>query len=412
MDKLDSLLEACTANNAYPGTAATIVDSKGNRLYHKAFGVNDISAENPTKFTTSTQMLIFSCTKLIACIAALQLVEQGKLSLDDPVSKYIPDIVDIPVYVGDGTTATRPQKTTMTIQHLFTHTAGFTYDFFDKTTLQWRVEQGAQPGVYMAEGNRPYFRTPLLHDPGTAFAYGVNIDYLGLVLEAITGQKLQDYVKANILEPLDMKSSVPYLEKEDATHLLLHIRGLTGKDPLMAFPGAFPPKGLEFYGGGHYLISTVDDYAQILTTILNDGTSPTTGATILKPETVDNYLFKDMIPADADRKHVPIVNSSLPMSTNQAEFLPGHKVGWSCGFLLNLEDVPGGRKSYSGMWAGLGNLFFFIDRKSDRAGLVATSVLPFMDDGVLTLFEAVEKAALGHEIRDGAEAKTLFRVDS
>jgi methyl acetate hydrolase len=127
MDKLDSLLEAATANNAYPGTAATIVDSKGNRLYHKAFGVNDISAENPTNFTTSTQMLIFSCTKLIACIAALQLVEQGKLSLDDPVSKYIPDIVDIPVYVGDGTTATRPQKTTMTVQHLFTHTAGFTY---------------------------------------------------------------------------------------------------------------------------------------------------------------------------------------------------------------------------------------------------------------------------------------------
>jgi methyl acetate hydrolase len=154
-----------------------------------------------------------------------------------------------------------------------------------------------------------------------------------------------------------MKSSVPYLETEDATHLQVHIRGLTGKDPLMAFPPAFPPKGLEFYGGGHYLISTVDDYSQILTTILNNGTSPTTGATILKPETVDNYLFKDMIPADADRKHVPIVNSSLPMSTNQAEFLPGQKVGWSCGFLLNLEDVPGGRKSHSGMWAGLGNAY-------------------------------------------------------
>jgi CubicO group peptidase (beta-lactamase class C family) len=130
MDKLDGLLEAATANNAYPGTAATIVDSKGNRLYHKAFGVNDISAEHPTKFTTDTQMLIFSCTKLVACIAALQLVEQGKLSLDDPVSKYIGDIVDIPVFVGDGTTATRPQRTTMTIQHLFSHTAGFTYVSF------------------------------------------------------------------------------------------------------------------------------------------------------------------------------------------------------------------------------------------------------------------------------------------
>ena len=124
---LDPLFEAAVANNKYPGIAATIVDGQGNRLYHKAFGVNDISAETPESFTTATPVALWSCTKLLTSIAALQLIEQGKLGLDDAVTKYLPEVKDIEVFEGPGKTETRKQKTEMTVRHLITHTAGFTY---------------------------------------------------------------------------------------------------------------------------------------------------------------------------------------------------------------------------------------------------------------------------------------------
>lgn len=411
--KLDRLFEQATNNDSYPGLAATIIDGKGNQIYHKAFGKNDISGEaTKAKYTTSTPTIIFSCTKVVACIAALQLIEQGKLGIDEPASKYYPAIRDVPVFDADGKTSTHPQKKEITIRHLFTHTAGFTYDFFDRTTLQWRVESGAAPANYIMDGTKKYFETPRLFEAGERFHYGINIDYLGLVVEAITGQKLQDYVRDNITKPLGMNNSVPYLDKPDAERLLLHVRGETGKDPLVPMAAMNPPAGLEMYGGGHYLVSTLDDYSKLLAAILNKGTSPTNGATILKKETVETYLFQNQLPESADISDLCAIDNAIPFATNKGRVLADTKLGWSCGFMLNLEDVPGARKKGSGMWAGLGNLYYFIDPASDRAGMVMTSVLPFFDEGVLTLFEAVERAAIGGDVKDGPGSLTMAKVEA
>ncbi|ETN43204.1 uncharacterized protein HMPREF1541_02363 [Cyphellophora europaea CBS 101466] len=412
--KLDAIFQKATAENALPGISAVVIDSKGNQLYHKAFGVNDISASSPTPYTTSTPALLWSCTKLVTSIAALQLLEQGKISIDDPVSKYVPKITDIPVMDGkdeNGKVRTRPQKSEITIRHLFTHTAGFSYDFFHADTLQWRIEAGQQPAGYMATGKREVFDSPLIHEPGSAFHYGISVDWLGFVVEAISGLSLHDYCTKHIFEPLGMSNSSP-LYQDGVDRLLVHVRGMSGKDPLTAMAELGPVASSEVFGGGHYLISTLDDYTKALAALMNKGTSPTNGATILKPETVSKYVFQDQLPTSASRADLVETKTTIPMLSNSGSLLPGKKLGWSCGLMLNLEDIPGGRRQNSGSWAGMGNLYYWLDPVGDRAGMVMTSVLPFYDETVLTLFEALEKVAYGGEVPSGAEAKTLFRVDA
>jgi methyl acetate hydrolase len=411
--KLDSVFQQATADNAFPGIAATVVDSKGNRLFHKAFGVNDIKDSNSAKFDTTTPLMLWSCTKLITSLAALQLIEQGKIQLDDAASKYVPEISNIPVFDGkdsDGKLKTRNAKGEITIRHLFTHTSGFTYDFFDVDTLGWRIQNGQTPCAYLANDEPYMYTTPLRFDPGTGFNYGISIDWLGFVVEAVSGLKLQDYFAKNILTPLGMNNSFNTFP-EGRDRLLVHTRGESGTEPLASNAEMAPPPGLRTYGGGHFMISTLDDYSTLLSTILNGGTSPSTGASILKPETIDTYLFQDQMPATADRSdllRVPI--NPVPMLSNTGSLLPNTKLGWSCGLMINNEDVPGGRKKGSGMWAGMGNLYYWIDPSSDLAGMVITSVLPFFDAGVLDLFEKVERVAYGGEPEQAGSGKAFFTV--
>ncbi len=173
--KLDPLFESATKEGQLPGIAAVVLDSSGKPLYRKAFGVNNISAPDSAAYTTSTPTVIWSCTKLVACIAALQLIEQGKLSLDDHVGKYVPEINNIQVLVPtskdeNGNLGTRPMKTKPTILHLFTHTAGFTYDFFDNDTLTWQIQNQKTPSAYLPLGTLDCFNTPLGADPGEKYS--------------------------------------------------------------------------------------------------------------------------------------------------------------------------------------------------------------------------------------------------
>lgn len=406
--KLDSHFEA--AAKELPGLAATIVDSSGKTLYHKAFGVTNLSSTSPVPYTTSTQTALWSCTKVIASIAALQLMENGKLSLSDPVEKYVPEIANIPVLDNttkdaNGNYPTRPAKTKPTILQLLTHTAGFTYDFFNQSTLDWTLAQSKTPHVYLA-GMKDVFQTPLSFDPGSKYEYGINIDWVGFVVEAITGTSLDKYVEESILKPLGMDSTTKTFTSDDEKdRLLVHLRM---GDNIVGNPDMKPPADAEVYGGGHYLISTLDDYSKLLATILNNGTSPTTGATILKKETVQQYLFQDFVPEATKDSPAPdkvaddigAVTTSAPMLSGTGRVLPGLKLGWSCGMMVNLQDVPNGRKAGSGMWAGLGNLYYWIDPKSNIAGMVMTSLLPFMDVKVLELSDALQAVAYGGEVGD------------
>jgi methyl acetate hydrolase len=275
-----------------------------------------------------------------------------------------------------------------------THTAGLSYDVFNTNTLQWRILNKTDPGVYMAAPDRSYYSTPLVHDPGTKFEYGTNIDFLGWVIEAITGTTLEAYIDAHVLTPLGMKSTTPVFADGDEV-LYVHHRGADGS--LTANATIVPPLTLYPRGGGHFLVSTIDDYSQFLLALLNGGKLPTSETRILKPETVTEYLFTDFIPQLCSPDGIGDISVGIPALTNESTFQPDVKKGWSCGMMLNLEARGKGRSEGSGAWAGLGNIFFWLDPVKGKLGLIMSEIFPFMDKEVCHLFDALEREVYGHD---------------
>lgn len=232
----------------------------------------------------------------------------------------------------------------------------------------------------------------MISEPGERYNYGTNIDWLGLVIEAISGQGLDEYIKKSILSPLGMNDSG---SERTGRQFDIHLRGEDEK--LVAHAELVPAVGAELYGGGHYLYSTLDNYSTLLLTILNDGQHPQSGVRILRDETVKNYLFKDMIHDICSADGIGQATGTIPQISARGEMLPGLKKGWSCGLMLNLEGIPKGRSADSGAWAGLGNLFYWMDPKAGKLGFFITEILPFMDPETLHLFDEFERAVYDHE---------------
>ncbi len=395
--RLKPTFEAAAKDKKVPGVAAIALDKSGEVLFKGAYGTTNLDDPSAPSLTSTTPIIIWSCTKLVTSVAALQLIEQGKLSLDDPVSKYVPRIKQIQVLDGfkeDGEPNFRAPKTKATILNLMTHTAGFSYDFFDADTLKWRQSAGQNPSEYIGVGATSNFESPLLFDPGTKYTYGVNTDWLGFVVEAISGMPLNEYVEKNIFGPLGITNSGSHIKAGEKL-LVVHHRGEDGS--LTANPAIVPAESPAHYGGGHFIIATLDDYSSFLLTILNGGTHPKSGAKILKEETVKDYLFEDQIHKICSNDNIGVIKTANPILSVEGEFLPGLEKGWSCGLMLNPEGSPKGRSAGSGSWAGLGNLYYWLDPKAGKLGLVMSGILPFMDKEVLHLFDELERAVYGHE---------------
>ena len=395
--RLKPTFEAAAKEKKVPGVAAIALDRSGDVLFKGTYGVVNTDDPSAKPLTSTTPIMIWSCTKLVTAVAALQLVEQGKLKLDDEVEKYVPDIKNIQVLEGfkeDGSPILRAQKTKATILMLMTHTAGFSYDFFDANTCKWREWAKQTPTVYIG-GAMEAFASPMIADPGTKYTYGINIDWLGFVVEAMSGMPLNEYMEKNILTPLGLKDSGSHPRAGADARLITHIRGEDGK--LTAAPPIVAAENPEKFGGGHFLYSTLDDYSTFLLTILNNGTHPKSGAQILKEETVKEYLFKDQINKICSNTGIGEIRTVNPVLSNEGEFLPGVKKGWSCGLMMNSEGSPKGRSAGSGSWAGLGNLYYWLDPVAGKLGLVMSGIFPFMDREVCHLFDELERAVYGHE---------------
>lgn len=217
------------------------------------------------------------------------------------------------------------------------------------------------------------------------------MDILGFIVEKLSGVDLPTYIAKNIAQPLGMKNTGTYWDNND--WLRCHIKSPEGK--LTAVEAIIPAKDPYRFGGGHYMVSTLHDYSQVLLAMLNEGKHPTTDQAILQPETVRNHVFKDYIPhVGCSSDGIGVVGVSLvPGLSNDGEMLKGVKKGWSAGLMINVDDVPGGRKAGSGAWAGLGNLYYWIDATGGKAGIFGTSVLPFLDEDCVQVFEELEKIA-------------------
>ncbi|MEO5711619.1 MAG: serine hydrolase domain-containing protein [Nocardioidaceae bacterium] len=365
---LDALLKRVTTSEpGVPGVSAVVTDRAGN-VYEGAAGKRALGED--ADFTTDTTCAIFSTTKAIAGTAALQLVEEGSLDLDAPAKQYAPALGDIEVLDGfddDGTPRTRAPRRDITTRMLLTHTAGFGYDFFNESYNRLAQEQG-QPSVITS--SHASINTPLLFEPGERWEYGSNIDWAGQVVEGITGKRLGEVMAERILGPLGMDDTA--FTMTDPMRSLLAKLHQRGDDGTLEPTDIVLPQDPEVHMGGHGLYSNALDYAKFMRMWLNDGEGP--DGRILKKETVEMAAGNHL----GDLK-VSMLPGVIPSLSNDAEFFPGMPKSWALTFMLNDEDAPTGRPAGSLAWAGLANLYYWIDRRNGIAGFWATQIFPFAD---------------------------------
>jgi methyl acetate hydrolase len=359
--------EVVTSTPRVPGVVATVTDRHRN-IYEGAAGKRRL--DQPADMTTDSIFAIFSTTKAITGTAVLQLVEEGKLDLDAPARRYAPEIGKLQVIEGfaaNGEPILRAPKRDITTRMLMVHTAGLGYDFINHTYNRLAEERG-QPSVITA--SRACLMTPLLFDPGERWEYGTNLDWCGQIVEAITGSRLGDVFRTRIFEPLGMRDTT--FELTDAMRKKLagiHARNADGSLTPMDFELPAEP---EVHMGGHGLYGTIGDYMRFIRMWLNDGMGE--HGRVLKAETVrmaeKNHL--------GESKVTPITGV-IPSLCNDAEFFPGQSKSWALTFMINEEEAPTGRPAGALGWAGLANLFYWIDRRNGFGGFWATQILPFGD---------------------------------
>lgn len=374
------LSRVVTSDPRVPGVVAMATDRQRN-IYEGAAGVRRLDREGA--MATDTVFAIFSTTKAITGTAVLQLVEEGKLDLDAPAKNYAPDIGRLQVIEGfdaSGEPRLRAPKRDVTTRMLLLHTAGFGYDFFNETYNRLAQEKG-QPSVITA--SKAALTTPLLFDPGDKWEYGSNIDWCGLVVEGIAGKRLGEVFQTRIFEPLGMTDTT--FEITDALRSRvagMHARNADGTLTPMDFELPAKP---EVHMGGHGLYSTVGDYMKFIRMWLNDGNGP--HGRVLKAETVKmaekNHL--------GDKK-VTMLPGVIRSLSNDAEFFPGLSKSWCYTFMVNDEEAPTGRPAGALGWAGLANLFYWIDRQNGFGGFWATQILPFGDPVSFTGYVDFETA--------------------
>ncbi len=380
--RIDALLKDAVGKGDVAGVTATATDANGT-TYEGGFGKRVLGES--AEMTPDTVMWMASMTKAITGAAAMQQVERGKLGLDTPAKDVVPYLGEVEVLEGfdaAGKPKTRRPKRDITLRHLLTHTAGFSYEIWNADIAKYQQAMGV-PGITGCENKA--LTTPLLFDPGERWDYGINIDWAGKMVEAVTGKTLGAYLKAELLGPLGMDSTAFFISPDMRGRLAkIHHRGPDGAlAPDMALE---IPQQPEFEMGGGGLYGTVGDYLKFVRMMLNQGRSDR-GEAVLKPETVATMSKNAM-----GSSKVGLLRTAAPPLSNDAEFFPGIDKQWGLSFMINNAPAPTGRSAGSLAWAGLANTYYWIDQKKGIGGVYGTQILPFADVKSLPLYYAFEKA--------------------
>jgi methyl acetate hydrolase len=377
---VDQALRRAVEAGEVPGVVALAADDQGV-VYQGAFGKREIGKD--AEMTLDTVFWIASMTKAITSVAALQLVEQGKLALDEPLSRINPELASPQVLEGfdaDGAPRLRPARRPITLRHLLTHTAGFTYDIWNADMGRYQQYHGI-PGII--ECKNATLQTPLVCDPGERWEYGINIDWVGKTVERLSGQSLEEYFRAHIFAPLGMADTGFVIRPDQRSRLAsMHARQPDGS--LVPIPFEIPQQP-EFFMGGGGLYSTGPDYLRFLRMLLGGGQLD--GVRILRPETV-----AEMGQNQIGELSVGQLKTAIPAASNDAEFFPGMVKKFGLAFLINTEPAPTGRSAGSLAWAGLANCYYWLDPARRLAGVFLTQILPFADEQALRLFGEFESA--------------------
>lgn len=379
-DRIIHALETSLAAANVPGAVVTV----GNRAGTLAEIAVGSKGPGGPPLSQDDLFQIASMTKAIASVAAMQLVEQGRLTLDDDLGPLLPQLANPQVLQGfdsDGKPVTRPAAGPITLRHLLTHTSGFGYEFMSAELTQWRPHSPANPGT-LASINQP-----LLADPGTHWIYGISTDWVGRAVEAVSGMRLGEWLDRHVTGPLEMADTTFAFDDAIKARLTpLHVR--TPDGGLMPFPIHFGGGAdAEYHGAGGGLISTARDYLKFTRMILNGGAL--NGARILKPETVA-MMASNQVTMPAGR-----MTSNLPGFSSDFDLFPMMDCGWGLGFLINPEQGPDGRAPGSLAWAGIANSYYWIDPASDVTAVLCMQHLPFGEPATVEVLRAVERAVYG-----------------
>jgi CubicO group peptidase (beta-lactamase class C family) len=378
LESIDTIFKQAVESKGMPGIVAAAVTDKGV-LYEGAFGKREIGKDAP--MTADTVVWIASMTKAITATAVMQLVERGKLSLERPASEVVPELAAARVLEGfdaGGQPKLRAPKRPITLRHLLTHTAGFGYEIWAQGVAQYQAATNT-PGITTC--TNAALTTPLLFDPGDRWEYGINIDWAGKMVEAVSGQKLDRYFLENVFGPLGMKDTSFKLSPSQRTRLAtVHQRDEHGALAPIEFA---LPEDPEFLMGGGGLYGTAADYLAFARMIMQDGRS--NGNQLLRPETV-KLMAQNQIPS----LDIGVMRTAIPSLSNDVELFPGMRKGWGLSFLINTQQAPTGRAAGSLAWAGLANTYFWIDRTKRVCGVFLSQVLPFYDHTAIDLLGKFE----------------------
>ncbi|HEY6341353.1 MAG TPA: serine hydrolase domain-containing protein [Bryobacteraceae bacterium] len=347
-------------------------------VYTGAFGTRD--AESGIQVTPDSIFAIASMTKTIASTAAMQLVERGKVRLEEPAANHLPELAKLEVLEGfdaSGNPKLRPARKPVMLKHLLTHTSGFAYDTWDENMRKYNALLPVPPGTVAP-------LTPLIFEPGTRWQYGTGLDWTGKLVEAVSGQTLEAYFQTNILEPLGMKDtkfSVPG-EKFDR---MVSVYQRQPDGSLKQNPRRLPAPPKAFNGGGG-LYSTVGDYVRFMQMILRKGRGPGNDR-ILQEKTVEMMSSNQTGHLAAGR-----LKTALPARSADVDFHPGFDDRYTYGFLLNPVAYKEGRAAGSLAWAGIDNTFYWIDPSRQICATIMMQFLPFVDPQAVDLLRDFERA--------------------
>jgi methyl acetate hydrolase len=379
---IDQALRKAADAKEIPGVVAMAATGDGI-LYEGAFGKRDLV--KGSDMTPDSVFWIASMTKALTATAAMQLVEQGKLQLDEPISKVLPDLAAPQVLEGfddNGQPKLRPAKRPITLRQLLTHTAGFTYDFWDADTARY-VKVANLPGVITCKNAA--LTTPLAFDPGDRWEYGINIDFVGKAVEAVSGQNLAVYLREHLFQPLGMKDTGFVIGPDQQARLVtVHARKDSGLDPIEF--GI--PQEPEFFMGGGGLYGTGRDYLAFLQMLMHGGEF--NGARILRPETVAQMSKNNIGDVNISRVVLKTTAPTATPDVDMGQLFPGQDIKWGLSFLINPQQGPAGRSGGSLSWAGLANTYFWVDPSKRVAGVILTQILPFVDPAVMKLYAQFE----------------------
>ena len=374
---IDSSLRNAVERKDVPGVVALITDRE-RVLYQGAFGVADVATGR--QLTTDALFRIASMTKPITSVALMQLVEQGRLGLEDPAEKYLPELAGLKVIESfdpaTGAYQVRPASRPPTVKHFLTHTSGLAYPF---TSAIWRDFKPRAGETYPFGG-------PLLFDPGERWHYSTSTDVVGKLVEVVSGQKLEDYFREHIFAPLKMDDTSYNVPEQKGPRLVAQ-QQRAGARMDGAVELQNPQLGLTIAApiGGGGLASTAGDYGRFMRMLLDGGVLD--GVRVLKAETVA-LMGQNQIGAIS----VPALKSALPRSADFT-FIADGRDKWGLGFLITADQVPGKRSPGSLSWGGINNTYFWIDPNRGIGGVIMMQYLPFADAKALAVYDAFERGA-------------------